>query len=58
MPITLEFNRVTDPEIITAMTPPAPSETEWIESAAEQLVPVPVVEIQTQPSVDNQLGGS
>ena len=40
------------------MTPPVPCETEQIESAQEQLVPVPLVDIQMQPSVDNKLGSS
>ena len=40
------------------MTPPAPSEVEWIESAPKQLVLVADVEVYMQPSVDNQFRGS
>ena len=37
-------------------TPQAPSKLEWTESVLEQLVPV--VEVHTQQSFDNHLGGS
>ena len=49
---------VTNPEVINAVTPPVPCETEWIKSVQEQLVPVLLVEVQMQPSVDNKLDGS
>ena len=49
---------VTNPEVITAATPPAPCETEWVKSAQEQLVQLPVVEIQMQPRDHNQSGSS
>ena len=53
LPLTSESTPVS-----TAVTPPGLSEAEWIESAPEQLVPVPVVEAHLQLSVTNQLGGS
>ena len=56
MPITLELIPVTDMEVIPATTPPAPSETEQINP--EQSVPVPLVEVQMQPRMDNRLGCS
>ena len=40
------------------MTPPAPSNTDQIEPAQEQSVPVILVEVQTQPSIDDWLGSS
>ena len=58
MLITSGLIPVTNLEVLTAMTPPVPCKTEWIESAQEQLVPVPLVEVHTQPSVDNKLGSS
>ena len=58
MPFTLVLTPVTDLEVIASVTAPVPCETEWIKSAQEQLVPVRLVEVQTQPSVDNKLGGS
>ena len=57
-PITSESTPVTNLEVITAVKPPVPCKTEQIESAWEQLVPVPLVEVQTQPSVHNKLGSS
>ena len=58
MPVTLELTPVSDLGVVTATTPTAPHGVEWIESAPEHLVPVPVVEVHMQPSVDNQLRGS
>ena len=56
--VTLESTPTSDPYVGTLMTPPAPSKTEQDETALEQLVPIPIVEIPMQPSVYNQLGGS
>ena len=56
MPITSDLTPVTDMEVIPVMTPPVPSETEQIEPT--QSVPVPLVEAQTQPDINNRLGGS
>ena len=58
MPITSESTPVSDLQAVTAATPPGLREAEWIESAQDKLVPVPVVKVYTQSSVDNQLGGS
>ena len=58
MPVTTESTPVSNLEVVTVATPPGQSEVEWIESLLEQLVPVQVVEVHMQPSVDNQLGGS
>ena len=58
MLITSESTPVSDLEVVTAAIPPGLSEAEWIKSAPEQLVPVPVAEVHMQPSVDNQLGSS
>ena len=58
MLITSESTSVSNLEIVNAATPPGSSEAKEIESALEQLVPVSVVEAHTQPSVNNQLGGS
>ena len=49
---------MSDPEVKTATTPAPPRKTEQNELVLEQLVPVPIVEVPIQPSVDNQLGGS
>ena len=56
--VTSESTPVSNPEAETATTPLAPSKTEQNESAPEWLVPVPIVEVPTLPSDDNQLGGS
>ena len=58
MPVTSGSTPVSDPEVVTVVTPPGPSEAEQIVLAPEQLIPVPVVELHVQPSIDNQLGGS
>ena len=58
MLITSESTPVSNLGVVTMATTPGPSKAKWIESALEQLVPLPVVEVYMQPSVDNQLGGS
>ena len=58
MLVTSEPTPVSDLEVVPVATPPGLSKVEQIESAPEQLVPVPVVELHTQPSVHNQLGSS
>ena len=58
MPITSESTPVSNLEVVTVTTPPELSKTEQIELAPEKLVPVPVVEVHMQPSVNNQLEGS
>ena len=45
-----------DMEVIPVVTPPAPSETEQIKPT--QSVPVPLVEAQVQPNIDNRLSSS
>ena len=58
MLVTSETTPVFDPKVVNAVAPSAPSEAVHIESALEQLVPVPVVVVHMQPTVHNQLGGS
>ena len=58
MPITSVSMPVTNPEVITAMSPPVPCEIEQIKSAWEEVVPVPLVEVEMQPTVDNKMGSS
>ena len=55
-PITSESTPASNPDAGTAMMPPAPSRMEQNEAALEQVVPVPIVKVPMQPSVDNQLG--
>ena len=58
MPITSESTPFTDVELIPTVTPPAPRETERIKPAQEESVPLSLLEVQMQPSIDNRLGSS